>query len=111
VEIAAHKKKNALVVSAKGRIDAVTAPQFENILIDFISSGEKILVIDFADLEYISSAGLRCLLATAKKLKENRGEMLFAGLQYTVNEVFMISGFNSIFRIFTNYEEALATIE
>ena len=46
MEIAAHKKKNALVVSAKGRIDAVTTPQFEKSLFDFISKGEKIFVIN-----------------------------------------------------------------
>jgi anti-anti-sigma factor len=111
MEIAAHKKKKALIISAKGRIDTVTAPQFENSLFDFISKGEKFFIIDFAHLEYIGSAGLRSILATAKKLKENKGEMLFAALQGPVKEVFRISGFNSIFQIFTTDEEALATIE
>jgi len=111
MEIAAQKKKNALVVSAKGRIDAVTAPMFENSLFDFISKGENIFIINFAHLEYISSAGLRSILATAKKLKENKGEMLFAALKDPVREVFRISGFNSIFQIFATDEEALATIE
>jgi anti-anti-sigma factor len=111
MEIDAQKKKNALVVSAKGRIDAITAPQFENSLFDFISKGENIFVINFAHLEYISSAGLRSILATAKKLKEKKGKMLFAGLQEPVKEVFRISGFNSIFQVFTTDEEALVTIE
>jgi len=111
MEIDAQKKKNALVVSAKGRIDAITAPQFENSLFDFISKGENIFVINFAHLEYISSAGLRSILATAKKLKEKKGKMLFAGLREPVKEVFRISGFNSIFQVFTTDEEALVTIE
>jgi anti-anti-sigma factor len=111
MEIAARKEKNVLVVSAKGRIDAVTAPQFENSLFDFISKGENIFLVNLAHLEYISSAGLRSILATAKKLKEKKGEMLFAGLQDPVKEVFKISGFNSIFRIFATDEEALAKIE
>jgi len=110
MEIAAHKEKNAFVVSAKGRIDAVTAPQFENSLFGFMSKGENIFIINFAHLEYISSAGLRSILATSKKLKEIKGEMLFAGLQDPVKEVFKISGFNSIFRIFATDEEALANI-
>jgi anti-anti-sigma factor len=111
MELAAHKEKNALIVSAKGRLDADTAPQFENSVFNFISGGEHFLIINFDHLEYISSAGLRSILATAKKLKEKNGEMLFAGLQDPVKEVFKISGFNSIFRIFSTYEEALATIE
>ncbi len=110
MEIAARKEKNALIVSAKGRIDAVTAPQFENSLFNFISRGENVFIINFAHLEYISSAGLRSILATAKKLKEKKGEMLFAGLKDPVKEVFKISGFNSIFRIFSTDEEALATM-
>ncbi len=111
MELAAHKEKKALVVSAKGRLDAVTAPQFENSLFNFISMGENIFIINFAHLEYISSACVRSILATAKKLKEKKGEILFAGLQDPVKEVFKISGFNSIFRIFSTYEEALKTIE
>ncbi len=111
MEIAAHKEKNALVVSAKGRLDNFTAPQFENSMFNFISRGENIFIINFAHLEYISSAGLRSILAIAKKLKQIKGEMLFAGLQDPVKEVFKISGFNSIFRIFSTEEEALATIE
>ncbi len=111
MEIVAHKEKNALVVSAKGRLDAVTTPQFENSIFNFISRGENIFIINFAHLDYISSAGLRSILATAKKLKETKGEILFAGVQDPVKEVFKISGFNSIFRIFSTDEEALATIE
>lgn len=111
MEIAAHKEKNALVVSAIGRIDVDTAPQFENNVYNFISGGENIFIINFAHLEYISSAGIRSIFAIAKKLKEKKGEMMFAGLQDPVKEVFKISGFNSIFRIFSTDEEALAAIE
>ncbi len=110
MEIAAHKEKNVSVVSARGRLDNVTASQFENHLFNFISRGENIFIINFAHLEYISSAGIRSILAIAKKLKEKKGEMIFAGLQDPVKEIFKISGFNSIFRIFSTEEEALAML-
>lgn len=110
MEIAARKEKNALVVSVKGRLDADTAPQFENSMFNLISRGENILIINFAHLEYISSAGVRSILATAKKIQEKRGELLFAGLKDPVKEVFRISGFKTIFRIFSTDEEALATM-
>lgn len=104
------KEGNAMVVSAKGRIDAVTAPDFERQLADVIGKGEKIILINMAELEYISSAGLRSILATAKKLKAENGEIFFAGLQGPVEEVFKISGFHSIFKVFDSEKSALERI-
>lgn len=110
MEIATRKEKNILVVSAKGRIDAVTAPEFENSLSDLIAKGENTFLINFNNLDYISSAGLRSILATAKKLKEKRGEIIFSGLQGSVKEVFNIAGFYSIFKIFDTDKDALIKI-
>ena len=110
MEINTRKENNIPVISVKGRIDAVTAPEFEKNLSDLISSGEKNLVVDFADLEYISSAGLRSILASAKKLKTEEGKMLFVGLHGPVEEVFKISGFYSIFSIFDSKASALKNI-
>ena len=110
MEINTKKEKNVPVVSIKGRIDAVTAPDFEKNLSELISSGEKTVVVNFSELEYISSAGLRSILATAKKLKTENGKMLFAGLKGPVEEVFKISGFYSIFTIFESEEAALNQI-
>jgi anti-anti-sigma factor len=70
MEIQTRKEKVAVVVLVKGRMDAVTAPEFEKNMLDFISKGEKTFVINLVDLDYISSAGLRSILALAKKLKE-----------------------------------------
>ncbi len=107
MEISTRKEKNIPIVSVKGRIDAVTAPEFEKNLFDLIANGEKNLVVSFADLEYISSAGLRSILSTAKKLKAENGKMVFAGLRGPVEEVFKISGFYSIFNIFDSETTAL----
>jgi anti-anti-sigma factor len=110
MEISSRKEKNIPVVSVKGRIDAVTAPEFEKNMSEFILKGEINLIIDLSNLEYISSAGLRSILATAKKLKAEGGKMLFAGLQGPVEEVFKISGFYSIFSIFDSETTALNNI-
>lgn len=110
MDIITRKEKNIPVVSVKGRIDAVTAPEFEKNLFALISAGEKNLVVNFAELEYISSAGLRSILATAKKLKAEEGKIIFAGLQGPVEEVFKISGFYSIFSIFDSEANALNNI-
>jgi len=110
MEINTRKEKNILIVSAKGRIDAVTAPEFENSLSDMIAKGENTFLINFNNLDYISSAGLRSVLATAKKLKEKKGEIIFSGLQGSVKEVFNIAGFYSIFKIFDTDKDALVKI-
>jgi len=110
MEIQTRKEKGTVVVSVKGRMDAVTAPEFEKNVIDLISKGEKIFVINFAELDYISSAGLRSILTLAKKLKEREGKILFAGLRGPVEEVFKISGFSSMFKIFDSEEGALREI-
>ena len=67
----------------------------------------EVLLVNFSELEYISSAGLRSILATAKQLKARNGEIMFTGLKNTVKEVFEISGFYSIFKTFETEEEAL----
>lgn len=107
MEINTKKKDNVLVISLKGRLDAVTAPDFDKKLESLLSEGENALIINFSELEYISSAGLRSILVSAKQLKANGGRMLLAELRGPVKEVFEISGFYSIFQIFEAEADAL----
>ena len=110
MEIQTRKEKNAVIVSVKGRMDAVTAPEFEKNLSDLIAKGENNFLLNFDGLEYISSAGLRAILATAKKLKEKGGKILLTGLKGSVDEVFKIAGFHSIFKVFESEEAGLKEI-
>jgi len=107
MKIDAIKEGNAIVMSLKGRLDAVASSEFETSLSDWISKGDHNFLLNFTDLEYISSAGLRSLLATSKKLKETQGKIFLSGLHGPVEEVFKISGFLSIFRVFASAEAAL----
>jgi anti-anti-sigma factor len=107
MEIETAKEKNTVVVSVKGKIDAVTAPEFEKVLANLIAEGENAFLLNFSGLEYISSAGLRSILSTAKQLKPKSGNMLFYGLKGPVKDVFKISGFGTIFKIFETREDAL----
>jgi anti-anti-sigma factor len=107
MEIETAKVKNTIIVSVKGKIDAVTAPEFEKALADLIAQGENAFLINFNGLEYISSAGLRSILSTAKQLKPTGGNLLFSGLKGPVKDVFKISGFGTIFKIFETTEDAL----
>ena len=106
MKIHATKEGNAIVVSLKGRLDAVASPEFETSLSEWIAKGENNFLLNFTDLEYISSAGLRSILATSKKLKATQGKILLTGLHGPVEEVFKISGFLSMFRVFASAEAA-----
>ena len=110
MKLNARQEKGATIITVQGRIDGVTAPEFENYLSDFISQGTRAFIVDLDALEYISSAGLRSILATAKRLKADQGSICFTGLKSTVEEVFKISGFHSIFKVFDSNESALNNI-
>jgi stage II sporulation protein AA (anti-sigma F factor antagonist) len=104
------KEANAPVLTIAGRMDAVTAPEYEKTLNEQIAAGETAFVVDFQGLEYISSAGLRALLATAKLLKSKDGQIRLANVLGTVREVLDISGFGSIFQIQDSVAAALADL-
>ena len=77
---------------------------------ELIAGGDIRLVVDFEQLDYISSAGLRGLLVTAKLLKAKGGQVRFANVKGTVKEVFDISGFGSIFQMDDTVAAALAAL-
>ena len=110
MDILIAKEANATVVTITGRMDAVTAPQYETAIKELINGGESALVVDFDRLDYISSAGLRGLLVTAKLLKGKGGQVCFANVKGTVKEVFEMSGFGSIFQMNDSVAAALAKI-
>lgn len=86
-----------LTVALEGRLDTSTAPELEAAL-ETALEGVTELVFDFAGLEYISSAGLRVLLATQKRMNA-QGTMVIKGVNDTIAEVFDITGFADILTI------------
>lgn len=86
-----------LTVTITGRLDTTTAPQLEAEFKQSITGVEK-LVLDFASLEYLSSAGLRVLLA-AQKVMNKQGEMIIKNVNDTINEIFEVTGFIDILTI------------
>ncbi len=108
MEFQTEKRGQRVVLWASGRMDANTSSEFEQKCEDLINDGTKDIVVDLSGLEYISSAGLRSILAIGKKLKGEGGNFSFCNLQGMVKEVFDISGFGSLFAIHGTLEEALA---
>lgn len=110
MEVIKAKDSKAIVADVKGRVDAVTAPAFEKRIVEIMNEENLPLLIDFGELEYISSAGLRSILIISKNLKAKGLQVYFARLQGNVKEVFNISGFGSIFKIFETKEDAIKSI-
>lgn len=108
MELSGSKQGSSLVIKVVGRMDAASAPQFEEECAKWIDQGETLMVVDMSGLEYISSAGLRSILATGKRLKTVGGALVFGSMQGMVREVFDISGFTSIFPVYDTLEAAIA---
>ena len=87
-----------LTLSVEGRIDTVTSQDLNNEINNEMGNFTS-LILDFADLEYISSAGLRVLIATQKKLKADDIPFVIKNVNDVVNEIFRMSGFDKILKI------------
>lgn len=96
--IESSREQEKLVLQVKGRLDTTTAPQLEAALGASLADVRE-LVLDFSALEYISSAGLRVLLATHKAMKKQDGGMVVEGANEEIYEVFTITGFSEILNI------------
>ncbi len=94
MNITLDRNENELTVALEGRLDTLTAPELEDKLEPELCDIEK-LVFDFAGLEYISSAGLRVLLATQKQMDE----MIVTNVCPEVMEVFDVTGFADFLNI------------
>lgn len=88
---------NEMVITLKGRLDTLTAPQLEEELGTGLDGVEK-LIFDFNELEYISSAGLRVLLS-AQKTMNTRGSMTVKNVSEEIREIFDVTGFSDILTI------------
>jgi len=104
-----EKEKTILVLP--GRLDAITYEQFEEIILKLFEEKGRGLVLDFTNVDYVSSAGLRALMRGVKKMRDTGGAMALSGLQADVMHVFRISGFDILFEIVETEEEALVSVK
>ena len=96
MEIKSTKEGSRLTIAVSGRVDTVTAPE----LAAALKFGDATcVVIDLANVPYMSSAGLRLLLAAHKQMLRKGGELLIANVQSTVREVLDITGFSDILNL------------
>lgn len=101
---------DVVVVAPQDRLDHANCEAFflelEPLLEDCRPGGIR-LVIDLSGLRYVSSAGLRSFMLAAKQAKAQQGEIVIAGMQPVVREIFEISRFTLLFRVFPDLDSAL----
>ena len=107
MELKISKIGEVVTIILEGRIDANVAPDIEQKALSLISEGSCELVADLSNVLFISSAGLRALITALKEAKRKKGDLRLAGVKGMVMEVFDITGFSSIFKIYENAEESI----
>ena len=110
MEIEERAAGSAVVVSLKGRLDGVSAPQLEARVFAIVKRGDIRVVLDCARMRYVSSAGLRGFLVCAKTCQHSRGRLIIADLQQECRTVLEMSGFLSFIEYFETSDAALAAL-
>jgi anti-sigma B factor antagonist len=101
MEVTQHEYKHCHMLSLKGRVDSNTAPEFARALDAVTDKGRYKIVVDMTDLEYMSSAGFRALLATQRSCKRyNRGEVVLSAVPERIQEALELAGFTELFKSF-----------
>lgn len=103
-------KDGILIVSPETRLDTTSAPEAEALIIAALEEGDLKVIMDFSGTEYISSAGLRIILKTAKLLKPKSGTIVLCNANEQINEVLEISGFSTMVSVYKSQEEAFTAL-
>jgi len=107
VELKQEIMGDVLVLRINGRLDTISSPAAERQVFEFINNGRHKVLFDCAGVDYLSSAGMRMLLSTAKKLKSLSGKMVICNITTAVLEVLKMSGFDHVLDITKTEDEAL----
>ena len=111
MEVTTERLDGVLSARVSGRVDSTNAREFEETIRSAIEDGDRTVILDFEKLVYISSAGLRAVLMTAKNLWKRDAEFALCSLSEMVREVFEVSGFDKIITIYPTRAEALSSID
>lgn len=108
MQIHEQKEGDILVLAPSERLDSISSPIFEERLLELIDGGERNLIVDFSALHYMNSAGLKALLLAARKLEPAQGKIILCGISSNVYTIFELTGFNKIFTIAPDRDQARA---
>jgi anti-anti-sigma factor len=95
------------LVEVRGRVDAVTSPEVGKVLFGLLDQGHHRIILDFSDVDYISSAGLRILTQAQQAAHKHKGGVRLFGLSEIVRHVFELAGLDAVLKIVNTREEAV----
>ena len=110
MEVNAERDGATLIAKTDGRVDGTNATMFQDALKSAISPDDKAVILDFENLSYISSAGLRVILLTAKDMRTANVKFAVCSLSQSVRDVFTISGFDQIIDIHDDQGSAKSSL-
>ena len=110
MQINVEPHDGTLVVAVEGRIDGANAMEFHDAVSDSLGDNSGPLLIDFENLSYISSAGLRVVLSLAKALRQRAGRFAVCSLSGVIAQIFQTSGFDQIISTHATREDALRNL-
>ena len=99
-------KGDILILHMTGRLDAVSSPEAEHRVFDFINEGNHKLIFNLSGIDYLSSAGMRMLLSVTKKLKTFPGKLIICHITTNVMDVLKMSGFDHVLEIKETQDDA-----
>ncbi len=105
-----EKKDGVVVISLEGRMDVYKSLEVENEVNKYIDSGEKFIVFDLENVKYMSSSGIRVLIATLRRLKEMGGTVKLANLNPSVKKIFKLVELEDLFETYGSVDEAVKSI-
>ncbi len=111
MDLTTERRDGVLSVRVVGRIDGANAYEFEEEIRSLVEESDRAVIMDFEKLSYISSAGLRAVLVTAKMLRSQDATFALCSLSDQIREIFQISGFDKIIVIHPTPVEALASLD
>lgn len=111
MQITLTRQDSIAVLSIAGSVDSLTADQLTEALGEQLRAGHARLVVDFCEVYYTSSAGLRSLLGTLKDCRRQGGDLRMAAVQPAVLRVLSLSGFASIIKLFDDVALAVASYQ
>jgi len=109
LEMSNRSVEDVTVIQLEGKMNTATSSDADVHLSQLIANGSSKLLLNMGGVDYISSSGLRVILANGKKVNTFGGKLAFCNLNPSVGEVFRISGFNSIFPVFDTEQDALTS--
>ena len=103
-----ENRGEVVILAPRHRVDTNSSPEVEKVIFEYIGSGDGKMVIDFSQVDYVSSAGLRVLLKTAKQMKKGGGKLGLCNLNDQIKEVLELSGFLGIIDCHDSVDSCIA---